>query len=323
MSMSKTINTSQKKLRLQPAFSNRYDNHHLPVNRQNAQLSVKNSRSQPLVSLPIKANNGLHRYVSTPHLTHSTENIPELTRECTICLSEQTIHEFHQYYSDECEHNERTICDTCMYNYLKSLLEDLIDQNKMRCLEPNCLAVIPVTSIRYIFMLRNNLQLFDRYDRQITHRYLEQNREFIWCAYNTCGSGQFHDMGVSSNPMMTCIKCSRHTCVYHRNQWHVGMTCQEYDQLKRSPIDYDTQLWLMKHSKICPNCHSYIQKISGCDHMTCRRCGYQFCWQCLVNYRNIQRYGLGQHKDGCSHRPIYYRSLNNLSSHRSTNCHIL
>ena len=86
MSTTKTISTRQKKLVLQPAFNNRYIHHRLPVNQQNAQLSVENSRSHPLVSLPIKVNNGLtrksdvclHRYASTSHIDHSTEYVIKL-----------------------------------------------------------------------------------------------------------------------------------------------------------------------------------------------------------------------------------------------------
>lgn len=37
--------------------------------------------------------------------------------------------------------------------------------------------------------------------------------------------------------------------------------------------------------KECPRCYTNIEKIDGCDHMTCRRCQHEFCWICLANYR--------------------------------------
>lgn len=168
--------------------------------------------------------------------------------------------------------------------------------------------------------MENNLELFERYDRQLTYKYLEQNEEFIWCAHNGCGSGQFHDMSLYKNPMFICIKCKKQTCAYHRIIWHIGMNCHEYDQSKFDSIDNNTQIWLNKHSKKCPKCKSYIEKISGCDHMICQKCKHQFCWQCFSDYKKIQIYGLRLHKKTCSHHPQY-----NHVSHTqiSTICNIL
>ena len=33
--------------------------------------------------------------------------------------------------------------------------------------------------------------------------------------------------------------------------------------------------------KKCPRCGAYIKKDSGCNHMTCSICKYEFCWLCL------------------------------------------
>ncbi len=191
------------------------------------------------------------------------------------------------------------------------------------CLEPNCISKFSFQNIRYILSMGNNMELFERYDRQLTHEHLEQIKEFVWCAHNGCGSGQLHDMGLHSNPMVTCIKCKKKTCAFHRRIWHIGMTCQEYDQSKRLSVDQNTQIWLEKYSKKCPQCQSYIQKISGCDHMTCKRCKYQFCWQCFADYQKIQNHGLKQHKEHCIHYPVYRHANNNVYTPRSTTCNIL
>ena len=36
--------------------------------------------------------------------------------------------------------------------------------------------------------------------------------------------------------------------------------------------------------KRCPNCHEYIEKNGGCDHMTCR-CRHEFAWTTLKPWR--------------------------------------
>ena len=217
-----------------------------------------------------------------------------MTRECSNCLLEQRIDVFEKVYSNDCLHNQRKICDECLYNYIKCTLENGIN-NIIYCPELNCSVRFNFENIRSILSIKNNFALIEKYDRQLTHKYLEENKEFVWCAHNGCGSGQFHDTGLHSNQMFICIKCHQRTCAHHRVIWHIGMTCQQYDQLNILSNDSKTQVWLKKNSKKCPKCRSHIQKISGCDHMTCRKCKYEFCWLCFVDYRQIQIYGLKSH----------------------------
>ncbi|CAE6397190.1 unnamed protein product [Rhizoctonia solani] len=47
-----------------------------------------------------------------------------------------------------------------------------------------------------------------------------------------------------------------------------------------------------------------IEKVDGCDHMTCHRpvgCGYEFCWICLADYGPIRREGKHKHSTDCQH----------------------
>ena len=41
-------------------------------------------------------------------------------------------------------------------------------------------------------------------------------------------------------------------------------------------------LWLRSHRNVkqCPKCNTIIQKIGGCNKMTCWKCGAYFCWLC-------------------------------------------
>ena len=45
----------------------------------------------------------------------------------------------------------------------------------------------------------------------------------------------------------------------------------------------------------CPQCYIYISKASGCDHMTCLYCGFQFCWLCRQPYRTHKEVRCAMH----------------------------
>ena len=40
-------------------------------------------------------------------------------------------------------------------------------------------------------------------------------------------------------------------------------------------------------------CAQPIQRTDGCNHMTCSRCRYEFCWTCLGQHRRPNGNGLG------------------------------
>jgi len=52
--------------------------------------------------------------------------------------------------------------------------------------------------------------------------------------------------------------------------------------------------------KPCPRCRSMVQKADdGCDHMTCSRCTYEFCWSCLADRVAIFAHGNHLHRPSC------------------------
>ena len=54
--------------------------------------------------------------------------------------------------------------------------------------------------------------------------------------------------------------------------------------------NFYNRVWMVTHTKRCPNCHVQIEKNSGCEHMTCRNCGYYFCWVCKKHLDDDESY---------------------------------
>jgi hypothetical protein len=38
------------------------------------------------------------------------------------------------------------------------------------------------------------------------------------------------------------------------------------------------------HHHRCPRCSTAIEKDEGCNHMSCRKCRYEFCWICMQDW---------------------------------------
>ena len=64
-----------------------------------------------------------------------------------------------------------------------------------------------------------------------------------------------------------CYKC--------REVWHPRQTCDQ-------ATDKSYMTWSKKHKNVdnCPKCDMRIEKVAGCNHMTCLYCHYEFCWIC-------------------------------------------
>jgi hypothetical protein len=168
----------------------------------------------------------------------------------------------------------------------------------VRCPELDCAIILDYDAIKKILLDAKNTNLFERYDRFYLEHQLERMSEFIWCAHG-CGSGQLADHGVENN-IINCAKCHKKTCFTHRTKWHEGLTCMNYDE-QNDAGRRATEQWLAQKTKNCPNCQSSIEKTAGCDHMTCARCHFEFCWACLANYAAIRQHGNHYHDRHCKH----------------------
>lgn len=76
-------------------------------------------------------------------------------------------------------------------------------------------------------------------------------------------------------------------------------------------IDEDFEKWKKgKLIKQCPSCQYWTEKNEGCNHMTCKGCGYMWCWLCEGRYeedhyrRGGSCYGMQFGNNLSLHNPI-------------------
>lgn len=112
---------------------------------------------------------------------------------------------------------------------------------------------------------------------------MASDAEFRWCLSPQCASGQYHN-GSGRQNLFTCHACKSQFCVLCDHPWHRKETCNQYQQrLALAQIEDEKAKTLLEQesaskealkqdTKICPGqgCGRRVQKVSGCDHVTCK-----------------------------------------------------
>ncbi|CAG9948896.1 unnamed protein product [Clonostachys rosea f. rosea IK726] len=151
----------------------------------------------------------------------------------------------------------------------------------IRCVgdEDTCRRVLPLGELREHL---SSTTLEDILGAAFSSYIAKNAAEFRYCPTPDCGMVyRVAKEGVKVPPAHTCGKCLISLCtschVSHENQ-----SCAEH----KSQIP-DPRVELLKKNlgiKDCPKCKTSMEKIDGCDHMTCQGCGAHICWKCLESF---------------------------------------
>ncbi|KAK4033478.1 hypothetical protein C8A01DRAFT_19571 [Parachaetomium inaequale] len=104
---------------------------------------------------------------------------------------------------------------------------------------------------------------------------------FRYCPTPDCG--QIYRPAADSSMIFTCTKCLIPTCTKCHSP-HPGITCAEHKE--RTSGGYEALERVKKELGIkdCPKCRTAMEKIAGCNHMTCSGCGTHICWVCMAAF---------------------------------------
>ena len=172
-------------------------------------------------------------------------------------------------------------CSDCFKEHLKEKLNDQLTLLGSKCPMKFCNFQVPSEIFKKLF--KNDKDELNIYKKCLIRNFTESNADIKLCPNPKCdkiiklpGHGMF-DIKCSCGTSF-CFKCLKDS---HRPSDCFMLEIWE----KKTKNDAENVKWLMVNTKQCPNCHKYIEKNQGCNHMTCRReaggCGYEFCWICL------------------------------------------
>lgn len=199
---------------------------------------------------------------------------------CFTCCDDKV--EWKNVYHLGCNH---VYCSSCWKNYLTAQMEKgprVVSQ--ARCMEPKCrLAVPPATFEKFLDFKHRN-----KYQEYLLHSFVEGRKELEWCPGRDCINAAKAEFGS-----MITVECScKHLwCFSCKMDAHLPCTCELAEKWsKLCNSDQENLTWVNAYAKKCVKCKNFIEKNQGCSHMTCR-CGYEFCWLCLKEWKSVGGYG--------------------------------
>lgn len=103
---------------------------------------------------------------------------------------------------------------------------------------------------------------------------------FRYCPSPDCG----YVYRVSEEAQIhTCANCLVTVCTKCHEQ-HGTMTCADYKDVQSGGYEAFERLKKKMGFKGCPKCGMHLEKIDGCNHITCQ-CGAHICWVCLETFQ--------------------------------------
>lgn len=209
------------------------------------------------------------------------DNFIQISNNCLIC-EEKLSNEELLYNFIGCTHG---FCNSCFLEYFK----EKINNNKVidiKCPQDGCETIIKYEFIENFLTIKEK-SLLDKYKKFKNRYILLANSDIQLCPFPDCESYAKKNTDTKNvtclNGHQFCLKCLK-SC-------HNDNNCQIEN-------DKNFQDWKKdKKVKQCPRCKYYIEKIDGCNHITCVNCNYEWCWLCK-NECKPGHYGIGQRCEG-------------------------
>ncbi|KIY53604.1 hypothetical protein FISHEDRAFT_32987 [Fistulina hepatica ATCC 64428] len=223
---------------------------------------------------------------------------------CQICFDDSPDL---QILSLSCEHG---FCSNCWSAYITSKVRDE-GEHTIRCMAEHCRLVTPDSFIHSVLIPGGPTQMnaaqqddsmstWSRFQELLVRHFVASDRSLKYCPYPSCTNTvkctaattksslstlvPIVSCGASSPRPGTLMPLKQHTFCFGCpiDSDHRPLICAVAKMwLKKCEDDSETANWIKSNTKECSKCQSTIEKNGGCNHMTCKKCKYEFCWVCM------------------------------------------
>ena len=200
-----------------------------------------------------------------------------IKKECKICNEEFIVTDKNKVKN--CGHS---YCDGCWFDSLSIKIKE----NKLpsiKCLDYNCKEKLDDEFI--INILGKDKDLIKRYKRYKLELLIINDPNKKLCPYPDCDS--YLELKNIKEKDVTCLNNHKY-CFICLKKPHGNLACDKKD-IDKSMLEFAKNNFVKK----CPNCGIITEKNNGCNHITCSKCGYQWCWLCNQEY-SIDHFNQGK-----------------------------
>uniref|UniRef100_A0A7S0B882 RBR-type E3 ubiquitin transferase n=1 Tax=Pyrodinium bahamense TaxID=73915 RepID=A0A7S0B882_9DINO len=214
---------------------------------------------------------------------------PTQTFLCCICL--ENIPVSNRLVMGQCSREAHASCKDCLKTYLRLRVEEgRVDE--LRCPrtgDDGCNAFATVEELKEWL----GDKVSEKYERFSQMRADPKLRACPDCS-RLCSPESKPDGGVVAE--MSCADCYCAFCYYHSNAHAPGSeACMEYERHIVKQQQLDAGLY---GTRPCPSCGFPTEKVSGCNHMTCK-CKVNWCWVCGQVLDNVGWHYNPANPNGC------------------------
>ncbi|KAL1721867.1 hypothetical protein EV715DRAFT_248230 [Schizophyllum commune] len=259
---------------------------------------------------PSRTTRSTSRSTSKPTKPPSPKRVNE-PFVCPICCDDAADL---QTKSLACGH---TYCSNCWSAYVNEKVRDE-GEHTISCMGEGCTLVAPDSFVHSVLIpggpttmdvteQEDNSSTWERYQQLIIRHFVASNANLKYCPYPECTNTVSCPAASTKSSLLTVVpivSCGARGIPGQQQERasQLGISPKEHIFCFGCPIESDhrplvcavSKLWLQKcrddsetanwiktNTKECSKCQSTIEKNGGCNHMTCKKCKWEFCWVCM------------------------------------------
>ena len=215
--------------------------------------------------------------------------------DCAVCFLEKRGSDCVRFL--KCGH---IYCKECMREYFQVQIKDGAVR-ALTCPEDKCDSQADPGLVQQLVPT----DVFEKYDRFLLQSTLDCMSDITYCPRKQC---QTPVLKETDDLMAICSNCQYVFCSLCKRTYHSISPCpinakellkvrdiylkgtpeeradleRKYGKtrLENAVSEHYSEVWLETNANKCPSCGTQIQKIDGCNKMTCYKCSTHFCWLC-------------------------------------------
>ena len=197
--------------------------------------------------------------------------------ECVVCMGDASDGAVFEGAPELwCGH---TACLQCWKEYLVRQVQ--AGKSKAECLGmatdgTGCNAAVGHSVIEKVM----DKDLRERYTHLLHEAMVMASKSMVWCPTPDCKTAVKAESAVATLGSVECKTCKNQFC-FECGVEHAPAHCAHMRAFEKKCAKEGGNIdWLVKNTRECPKCASFIEKAGGCNWIKCGRCTFEFCWLC-------------------------------------------